>query len=227
MSSIRGLCTRSWGAFTLVELLVVIAIIALLAGLLLPALSRATARARGAVCVSNLRQWGIATHGYASENADLLPPDGAPNGESTEAGWYVDLPRMAGVSAYRENSWRTNASSALPRTIWLCPSNRRRSNGINLFHYCLNENVNGRGSGRQVKQGAVPAPALTPWLFDNGHLAAVASVNNPHTNLHGSGCHFLFLDGHVTQWSSRVFWDFAKNEGRWQVEGMQWDPFAP
>lgn len=62
------------GAFTLIELLVVISIIGILAGLLLPSLTKASQQAKAAKCVSNLKQVGTAFLLFAGDNGDQLPP---------------------------------------------------------------------------------------------------------------------------------------------------------
>jgi len=72
--------TRNARAFTLIELLVVIAIIAVLAGLLLPALARAKTVARRTACVSTLKQWNFAMIFYLDENHEFLPRENAVDG---------------------------------------------------------------------------------------------------------------------------------------------------
>lgn len=210
--------------FTLIELLVAIAIIAILAAMLLPTLSRARQKAHTTACLNNLKQWGVATQLYAAENRDFLPQDGAPNGTSINAGWYVDLPLILKMPPYREMEWRTNANAALGRTIWICPANPRRSNSNNLFHYCLNEHVNATGTGNRIQLSRIPNVSATVWLFDNGKLAAVAQQNNGHSNLHSAGANFTFLDGHSARFRNKDYWNFANNTGLTNNPNLIWIP---
>src|SRR3954465_12583972 len=128
-------------AFTLIELLVVIAIIAILASLLLPALAKAKAMTRGAVCISNLRQWAQAMQLYVTDNNDYLPPEGTGNTLNQQTGWYVQLPKQVGIRSYFDMPWHTNPAASITPSIFICPANTNRSNGNNLFHYCMNEHI--------------------------------------------------------------------------------------
>ena len=210
--------------FTLIELLVVMAIIAILAAMLLPVIVHAKASAQVITCRSNLKQWGTATQLYAADNHDYLPRDGSGSGDSTTGGWYVDLPHIMGLPTYNEMPWHTNAQIDPGRSIWICPANTRRSNSNNLFHYCLNEHVNGIGTDNQIRLVSIPHPSVTVWLFDNGKLAAVAQWNNVHSNLHNQGAQFVFLDGHVARFRNTEYWNFKTDEGLTNNPDLVWCP---
>jgi prepilin-type N-terminal cleavage/methylation domain-containing protein len=119
-------------AFTLVELLVVIAIIALLMGILLPALNKARAYARAVKCMSNTRQWGTGAIMFANDNDGSFPWEGnetAPMGENFQSDkwWANAIPRLLGQKTYRqlsEDAIRDHGYVPLPpksSSIFVCP----------------------------------------------------------------------------------------------------------
>jgi len=163
---------------------------------------------------------------YTLDHDDYLPPEGTGNILNRHTGWYVALPKQLGMDNYFDMPWHTNASAPLGTSIWICPSNTNRSNGNNLFHYCMNQNVDETGEDdRRVRVSSVPYPSRVVYLFDNGGRAARAQQNNVHTDIHSAGANFNFLDGHSARFANRDYWDFQANRGRTNNPSLLWRPW--
>jgi prepilin-type N-terminal cleavage/methylation domain-containing protein/prepilin-type processing-associated H-X9-DG protein len=184
--------------FTLIELLVVIAIIAILAGMLLPALALAKGKAQSTKCLSQLKQMGVSTQMYADDNDDRLPGN-----QHNLPSWLYSLATYNGTNIFR------------------CPSEKTRA-----YSYAVNDFLTAQPAGAPFfnfsRRSSVPSHSETMWMgemlediisLDHFHFADFINSPSPgdvtggyspngfrsQVNVlrHQRAALYLFLDGHV------------------------------
>ncbi|MDQ6631901.1 MAG: prepilin-type N-terminal cleavage/methylation domain-containing protein [Verrucomicrobiota bacterium] len=232
---IQKLKFKKYFAFTLIELLVVIAIIAILAGMLLPALAKAKAKAHRTACVSQLKQLQLGWAMYAHDNNDLLVNSDTNAG----AAWIQGSMQNANDSTNLDLIKQGKLFSYNPSTkIYRCPTDKSESGGVpRVRSYSMNSRFASvqplLGSGqnfyriyRKWTEITKPSPSSL-WVFIDEHedtidkgsirgfflMVGPATArflqNMPVTKRHDNSYVLSFADSHVEVWKLKVTRNWA------------------
>lgn len=209
-------------AFTLIELLVVIAIIAVLASLLLPALSRAKEKARTINCLSNQKQIALGYILYAGDNSDYLPL-AAHEGDAAPCQWFFE------ISPYIANRTASYTGLVAKANVVACPSARLEKvfptntpaarayggygqNYVYLGYLTEAERVKISKVTKPTEtcmngDGLDPAPGLNWWNYGYLYPPSIPPWGTTKIipyNRHGRGGNYSWVDGHVSLTSWKI-----------------------